>query len=795
MNILAPIVNKNDETNVTLTTGTTTFQDDGDVSLQPVRLSPMKVGIKPFDQQSISDFMAKPQIFTSLTWTNADAQFTSLFESSIATLMESKSTWTNKLQGYKLVRGTAVVKVVLNCNPFQQGRLILTFLPCQRHLPSSNVAARYAMVSQLTTMPNVELDAGETSVEMEIPYVTPSNYYDRVSGDFDWGSVRLSVLSPLDTGSSGEFSAEVSIFMSFKDFELAAPLYNAESSLKVGSSVPTRAIRTEKRKANNGVVSSAASEVADIADRVSSIFSFLPGASSAASAVSGAASLVGDVAALFGFSKPKAYDSPSAIANNPYRYLSNASGTSAAGTFAYNHDHFLEPCEKLFGHDLDEMSFAYLKTIPALFREFNITTSAVHNTSLFSSDISPANAMYSATDSTGLASILMRHGTPLFMMHRFFSAYRGSVKVTFKFVKTKLHSGRLAITWSPRPGSSPSVEQGVLSLREIIDLKDSDEVTLTLPYLFGENYLNCVPVNDHDDIDVLGNLTVRVLTELRCPTGSVSETIRCLMYIQPGDDFEYAGMGNGQLTPFTPESGLYSRTHLKAKNIGNSTVADESLLPNAISFGDPIMSVKQLINSSRNIYWGSTPGNNIAINPDSTTLGYNGGVTNSPQFISNSIRGDYFTFMKGGYMFSRGGFRLSCVANQMGSGNAGTVRTYLQPAPLATTAVSTPVTENSVADTTTLNRVSPMQPSNCAQRGVLDVYMPGWQRGKFRLNKHEAPSNPNIVTAYGPEVYSEVAAIYADTTLPSRGWLRSTSDDFQLGYFVGFYPYAITSGI
>lgn len=778
-----------------MTTGTTTFQDDGDISLQPVRLDPMKLGITPFDQQSISDFMAKPQIFSSVTWSSSNAAFTNLYSGSIASLMESKTTWTNKLQGYKLVRGTAVIKVVVNCNPFQQGRLILVFMPCERHLPASNVAARYALLSQLTTMPNVELDAGETSVELEVPYVTPSNYYDRVSGDFDWGTFKLYVLSPLNTGSTGELSAEVSIFMSFKNFELAAPLYNAESSLKSGSSVPTRAIRVEKFRANNGIVSSSASNVATIADSVSNIFGFLPGVKAISDAVSGAANVVSDVASLFGFSKPKAYDTPSAISNNPFRYLSNASGVSAATTFAYNHDHFLEPCEKLFGHDLDEMSFAYLKTIPALFRTFNFSTSDVHNTVLFTSDISPANAMFSGVDTNGTGSILMRHGTPLFMLHRFFSAYRGSVKVTFKFVKTKLHSGRLAITWSPRPGSSPTIDQGVLSLREIIDLKDSDEVTLTLPYLFGENYLNCIDRLDHDDIDVLGNLTVRVLTELRCPVGSVAETIQCLMYIQPGDDFEYAGFGNGQMTPFTPESGLYSRTHLKAKNIGNSSISDESLMPNAVSFGDPIMSVKQLINSSRNIYWGSTPGNNVAINPDSSQIAYNGGVTSSPQFISNAIRGDYFTFIKGGYAFSRGGFRLSCVANQMGSGNAGTVRTYLQPAPLATTAVSVPGTENSVADTTTINRILPMQPSNTAQRGVLDISMPGWQRGKFRLNKHESLTNPNIVTSYGPEVYSEVAVVYADSNLPTRGWLRSVSDDFQLGYFVGFYPYAIPSGL
>lgn len=792
---MAPITNKNDEIDVTLTTGTTTFQDDGDISRQPVRLQPLKAGIQPFDKQDIAEFMAKPALLSTVTWNSADAAGTVKYAGSVATLMEAQSYWNNKLQGYKLVRGTAVVKVVLNCNPFQQGRLLLSFLPCQRHLPSSNVAARYAMLSQYTTMPNVELDAGETSVEMHIPYVTPSNYYDRVSGDYDWGTFRLVVLSPLDTGSTGEFSAEVALFLSFKDFELAAPIFQVESSLKSGAAVPTRAIRVEKNKAAKGIVSGAATNVASIADSLGNAFGFLPGVSAAANAVAGASSVVGDIAALFGFSKPKAYDTVSAFSNNPFRYLSNASGTSAAGTFAYNHDHFLEPCESLFGHDLDEMSFAYLKTIPALFRTFSLTTSQVSDQEVFTSDISPASSMYSATDTNGVGNILMRHGTPLFMLHRYFSAYRGSVKVTFKFVKTKLHSGRLAVSWTPRPGLSPTIAQGIVALREVIDLKDSDEITLTLPYLFGENYLNCVEGSTHDDIDVLGHLSVRVLTELRCPIGSVSETVQCLMYIQPGDDFEYAGIGNGQLTPFTPESGLYSRTHLKAKNIGNSAISDESLLPNAISFGDPIMSVKQLLNASRNIYWGSLPGNSLAINPDSSAIANNGGLSSSPQFPTGVLRGDYFPMLKGGYMFSRGGFRITCANNQMSAGTAGTVRAYLSPAILGATAVTTPPAENAVSDTTTINRVIPMQPSNTAQRGVLDVCAPGWQRGKFRLNKHESNLNTIMVTSYGPEVYSESINIYADTTLPSRGWVRSTTDDFQLGYFVGFYPYAITGGL
>ncbi len=55
--------------------------------------------------------------------------------------------------------------------------------------------------TQYTQLPNVELDARDTSCELVVPYIAPTDWYKiNNSGSLDtfgWGEIVLKVLSPL----------------------------------------------------------------------------------------------------------------------------------------------------------------------------------------------------------------------------------------------------------------------------------------------------------------------------------------------------------------------------------------------------------------------------------------------------------------------------------------------------------------------------------------------------------------------------------------------------------------------
>lgn len=785
------MLSTNEQGAVTTTHGTTTFQDDGAVNKTVTRATELYKGIKPFDVQAISDFMAKPQIFANFTWTTAQAFETQLFAGSISSLMESKATWTNKLEGYKLVRGTAVVKVVINANPFQQGKLICSFQPCYRHLPTWVQSSKNQLMSQITTAPNVELDASETSFEMRIPYVTPNNWYDRVSTLFDWGTFFLHVLSPLEVGSAGETEVDVNIFMSFEDFELAAP-YSAESSLSKLSTVPkvSRAIRVEKNAASKGSISGPSEVVADEISHLGSLLSFIPGSEYVSGVASGVLRSVSNIAAVFGFSKPMVVNPAQEVINFPFKYLNNSSGSNPAPVFAYSHDHKSLTDPSIYGHNLDEMSFSYLKTIPGLFRIIPWTTSDVHNTELFSFDVSPATLMSSKVNTKGFSNIRMRAGSPMFMIHRQFGMYRGGIKLTIKFAKTAFHSGRLVVTFVPIPGTSPSIDAGVLSLREVIDLKESDSVTLRLPYLYGENFLNLLG-DTHDGIDSIGTLSIRVLGELRAPE-TCSTSVNMLLYAQPDDDFEYAGFGYADQVGFSPESALYNSSHLQEKGIGNSKSSDEGMQPNSISFSDPVLSVKHLLNISRNFFAKNVnigSNNKCRLNPSSLSLAKNdllaGGI---PLMPDQAIFGDPINFLSTGYAFCRGGYRITCFSTTFST------QTWIVPQGPSEASASIPSNNGPNINQSLLLKSTPIIPS-AADRGITDVVTPGWQRGNFRLNKYYFDALPSPVNRGAEDYpYSIEIRTLQGSNLPLTGWTRSVADDFTLGYFVGFTPYVVPDG-
>ena len=169
---------------------------------------------------------------------------------------------------------------------------------------------------------------------------------------------------------------------------------------------------------------------------------------------------------------------------------------------------------------------------------------------------------------------------------------------TFKFVKTEFHTGKIAISYFPGttnlyfPGSAESN----FVARTIVDIKDTDEFQVTIPYVSVKPWT--------ESYDLTGRLMVHIVNSLNAPT-TVSSTIVMLVELAGGPDFSVASPKNIMMIPMTyattpippalKQSGLFDNdTRIKKFTIGDMVV--KPLEPHAERFciGEAIRSVKQL---------------------------------------------------------------------------------------------------------------------------------------------------------------------------------------------------------
>jgi hypothetical protein len=110
---------------------TTAFQDDGQMKLNDNRmLQDLQLSVPKFDDNTIKLFLAKPKLVRFGKFTDSQLQNDTLTSFSIGEELLQDTFWRNKIQGYRYIRGTAVIRLVANAQPFQAGRLLLHSLPC-----------------------------------------------------------------------------------------------------------------------------------------------------------------------------------------------------------------------------------------------------------------------------------------------------------------------------------------------------------------------------------------------------------------------------------------------------------------------------------------------------------------------------------------------------------------------------------------------------------------------------------------------------------------------------------------
>nr|QJI52084.1 MAG: hypothetical protein 2 [Dicistroviridae sp.] len=752
------------------------------------------LSVSPVDEPSIRSFLAKPYLVGSYFWTPSDILQQHIISYDTAGVT-SIPIWQNKLYGYNLFRGTLCAKVVINAQPFQQGRLLIHVLPFINAQPLSWLSMHGVDITQMTQHPSVEMDCRDTSCELEIPWVGPTPWMSARGTGLDWGRIHVTVLCPQSTGASGSAGIEVQLFLSIKDAEFAAPIVPQSGDRK-------RTVRFNKKlsaEAEQDAISEGKpiSKALALASRAAEVAKGIPMLSSLAAPAAWVLRSSSNLASAFGWSKPNLTTPPMFVITRPFHNFGNASGTSQSEPLSIDADPMVSILPGFAGSDVDEMSWNYIKSIPAYLENFSFTTSSVVAATLYKKAIGPL-LLYNQYDN-GLASpnlAVFRSFPPFGHVANAFGRYRGGIKMILKFVKTDFHSGRILITWSPNPSLAvdPTLATSAYSMRTIVDIREVTEVEITLPYMLKGAW-------QQSDLD-MGTVQISVLNTLQAPP-TCATAIQVLVYYAAAEDFDLAVVNNRSLTPYSPQSG--DKPNTKAVGvIGN----DSSTIPmvEEYSVGEKFTSLKQLISRYSRMYFNSaTMDTTVAFRmyPWSTGV-FRGGLIST---ATGAAMGDFYSFISAGFALARGGMRYSINSSNsvftqidfsrqafdlMEAGSSSTLQ--LAGTTLATgfangsAAVSNlwvkPGVSGATGTLTTANPAIFVQSPN----GV-DVLLPQYTNNPSRLIVLDSDGT-KISTNYSYDLVPFMALQYSQnsSTITNKAIYRAAAEDAQLGYFIGFGP-------
>lgn len=551
-------------------------------------------------EHNIVDVLERPVKLESFTWSDTQTFDTEIksydFPESI---ISSAPNVADKIAHFTFLRAHIEVRFVVNANTFQAGRLLAYFAPFSN---ASEIGDRVNVnnyMSAKTVFPRVVLDASSGNVGvLTIPYVSYFTHYDLARGIGDLGTVRISVLNPLQSG-----SATVTVFGRFTNISLQIPTAvpnNLGSISGIITDLKTHILRnpecktqcfrdkfrqllsgvTEKvapgryrrsleyedlfdnvdlpqaqvgeavAKASSGVISTPLSTIG----RMASMGRSLPVIGDYLAPISWISNAAAGVASYFGLSKSANLVPLNKFVTLPAYGYTQADGVDNSLVLGSCADNEIGTRQDVFGSDVDEMDIPFICKHESFLTSFLWNNSAIPGTILFKTVVSPGAMDYKLVDGNPIFN-----STALGYVSSMFKFWRGSTKFKIQVTKTAYHSGRLRISFVP------SGKADVTSLNsydfnqgysEIVDLRTSDEIEFTIPFVSNTIWKPAI-LNQYDSPTnyeaTTGVLVVEVLNQLRNPD-TVATVLNCNVWVSGGDDIQFAVPDFSQNMPVTDDS-------------------------------------------------------------------------------------------------------------------------------------------------------------------------------------------------------------------------------------------------
>lgn len=659
------------EVNTTTVEQIVTFQDEGSIVRSGLTLPVSQPEIlassaKETRQHSVTDFLKRPMLLKTFSWPNTSTPGTDLVRLRLPENLFSQPAFREKMAGFTYFRADSVLRVQCCSQPFQQGRMIVYFLPNYENFVNF-IPQQYHLTS-ITGCPHVDLDLSQSqTMELRIPFVAPMTHLNLVTKEWNLGDVRCVVYGQL---AGGDAEIECTVWGHFENVEITVPtglnLYTPNPAMDFDAVTTigvTRAqidLGLEKAAGSEKPISAVAKTIADIAG----VAAMIPGLATIAAPVAAVAGVVGNTAESFGYSKVTSEAAIVPTTPSIARYGNNFNGVDMSKKLGLDATNSIGQ-DPIFGSGVDELSLAYVAGNFNYYRAFPFTKTQPAGTVLWKSQVSPVGEIQD--DQTKYPNEY--YLTHLAFVSRMFAFWRGSIKYKFRFVKTKFHAGRLRVLFVPGglPASTVDINK---CYSEVIDLKDKSEFDFTVPFVYNRPWVRLE--SNQKTPPAIGTVVVLVVNELRTPSTLVSDTISVIVEKAGGEDIEFALPGHIEGFPLVADTGAPPTKATTRAQMWDPSTRDEDqinlgdskelfsttsrLTPKIplATVGEQVVSFRQLLKRFQGIARLDLTGAQNACNLNPwAVVGL--GDTKTPQAFPNV---DYFSYLMTIYAFMRGSVRI-----------------------------------------------------------------------------------------------------------------------------------------
>lgn len=519
-------------------------------------------------EHSIKDFLERPIPLWNGEWSTSNAQFSTLATVEIPDGVISYAMYKEKLSGFLGLRAGLKFRLQINSQPFQAGRLRLAWVPYYKYLGKRTQiwdAQTEASFVSRSTLPGVEIDVSTaTECEFHVPYVSPQLYYNLTTGEGYWGKLYVMVYSPL-VDPTGGGKVDCNLWFSFEDVQLGFPTGApaATSSLSPVAQVG----KEEKNMELSRTFSTASAKFASALRSVPPV----PFLDSIIQPAAWASDTLSEVLKLFGLSKPESTNIPNYVKSNPLQFMPNSDGVNLSHNLSLLAGNSIELMPDMTSCGIDEMSLLHLASTPSYIGHFTWSTTQTNGTSLFTYNVSPNDSISAGSSANYFVPSMLQFTTSAFTF------WRGSIDLTFKFVKTKFHSGRVRLYFQAGDPSFRTSNRNY-NYSQVVDLRSEDIVKFRIPYISTKPWmLTDAAYNSVGSYPfITGVVKMEVLNELMA-TSTVSSSIDVLVEVSAGPDYELAGPRSPYITPVivtTPPASLMGRLTARSEQpAANATKA------------------------------------------------------------------------------------------------------------------------------------------------------------------------------------------------------------------------------
>lgn len=510
------------------------------------------VGDDQVDEASLAKFLSRPVRIGTTTWLESDTATAVKLSIDPWHLFFSDPRIKRKLDNFAFMRANLKVKVLVNASPFYHGYALCSYQPLPNFTPSTVSSNTTLNRVQLSQRPHLWINPQDNQAgEMTLPFLWPKNWVTvRSAQEFrDLGRLEVRAFTEL-ASANGTVGTGVTI-----------QVYAWAEDVRLSGSTLSLSLQS-KDEYGTGPISGPASALANVAAALEPRFGRF------ATATRMIASTTAGVAKLFGFTNVPVIEEARPMRVSQYANFASPELGFPVNKLTLDVKNELSIDPTILGlPNEDELTIKNIVTKPSYYYQFQWSTTSAVDSILAYQNVTPM-----AIDSNATLAVTEYVYTPMAFAAGLFQAWRGDIKITFRFAATKYHKGRVRITYDPQGDATNNVttvadgSSGAYTI--FADLADSLEVSMVIPYQQALPYLTtsatalpsrCYstspsPVFSMDSALHNGAFCVRVATELSAPVAS--STVPVLVFVEGCDNLEFANPTaiDPRLSPFVPQS-------------------------------------------------------------------------------------------------------------------------------------------------------------------------------------------------------------------------------------------------